>query len=53
MGLRSLCQIEMKPLRVKDDVSTNSPTEVGTTIVKVSKLHLEYISSLNINAKYP
>ena len=53
MGLRLLCQIEMKPLRVKYDISTNCPNTGRNNYGEALKLHFEYISSLNINEIYP
>ena len=43
----------MKPLRVKYDISTNCPKIGRNNYGEASKLHLEYISSLNINEIYP
>ena len=43
----------MKPLRVKYDISKNYPNTCRNNYGEASKLHLEYISSLNINEIYP
>ena len=43
----------MKPLRVKYDISANCPNIGRNNYGEASKLHLEYISSLNINEIYP
>ena len=53
MGSRLFCQIEMKPLRVKYDISKNCPNTGRNNYGEASKLHLQYISSLNINEIYP
>ena len=43
----------MKPLSMKDDISTSFPYSGRSIICEASKLHLEYIRSLNINEIYP
>ena len=43
----------MKPLKEKYDISENCPNKGRKNNCKASKLHLEYISSLNINEIYP
>ena len=43
----------MKPLRVKYDISANFPNTGRNNYGEESKLHLEYISLLNINEIYP
>ena len=53
MGSRVFFQIDMKPLRVKYDISANCPNTGRNNYGEVSKLHLEYIILLNINEIYP
>ena len=43
----------MTPLRMKNDISTNFPNTGINNYDEASKLHLNYISSLNINEMYP
>ena len=43
----------MKPVSMKEDISANFPYNGRSIICEASKLHLEYISSLNINEIYP
>ena len=42
----------MKPLSMKDDLLVNFSYSGWSIICEASKLHLEYISSLNINKIY-
>ena len=43
----------MKLVRVKYDISANCPNTCRNNYGEALKLHLEYISSLNINEIYP